>query len=71
MPYTTDQLDQTNLRIIEIEKNLCIMQENITAVSDHIRETQRYLIKLAHHQSEIAKRLSSWPFIAVTKQIEE
>jgi uncharacterized coiled-coil protein SlyX len=71
MPYTTDQLDQTNLRIIEIEKNLCIMQENITAVSDHIRETQRYLIKLAHHQSEIAKRLSSWPFIAVTKQSEE
>jgi len=71
MPYTTDQLDQTNLRIIEIEKNLCIMQENISAVSDHIRETQRYLIKLAHHQSEIAKRLSSWPFIAVTKQSEE
>jgi UDP-N-acetylglucosamine transferase subunit ALG13 len=31
-----------------------------------MKQTQQYLIKLAHHQSEIAKRLSSWPFLAVS-----
>jgi hypothetical protein len=34
-------------------------------VSEQIRDTQRYLIKVAHNQAEIAKRISSWPYIPV------
>ncbi len=39
-------------------------------LSEQIKETQRYLIKLAHNQSEIAKRVSTWPFIAVDTRDE-
>jgi len=47
------------------------MQDSMTELSEHIRETQRYLIKLAHHQSEITKRISAWPFIAVDSKRDE
>lgn len=71
MKYSEELLDTTNARITEIEKSICVLQDNITHVSEHIRETQKYLIKLAHHQSEIAKRISSWPFIAVDSSRDE
>ena len=71
MKFTEEQLDLSEARITEIEKSICIMQDNLTELSDHIRETQRYLIKLAHHQSEITKRISTWPFIAVDSNRDE
>lgn len=71
MKYSEELLDTTNARITEIEKSICVLQDNITHVSEHIRETQKYLIKLAHHQSEIAKRISTWPFIAVDSSRDE
>lgn len=71
MKYSEELLDTTNARITEIEKSICVLQDNITHVSEHIRETQKYLIKLAHHQAEIAKRISSWPFIAVDSSRDE
>jgi uncharacterized coiled-coil protein SlyX len=66
MKFTEEQLDLSESRITELEKTICILQDNMTELSEHIRETQRYLIKLAHHQSEITKRISAWPFIAVS-----
>jgi uncharacterized coiled-coil protein SlyX len=71
MKYTEEQLDLSEARITEIEKSICIMQDSMTELSEHIRETQRYLIKLAHHQSEITKRISAWPFIAVDSNRDE
>jgi uncharacterized coiled-coil protein SlyX len=71
MKFTEEQLDLSESRITEIEKSICIMQDSMTELSEHIRETQRYLIKLAHHQSEITKRISSWPFIAVDSNRDE
>ena len=71
MKFTEEQLDLSDARITEIEKSICIMQDNMTELSEHIRETQRYLIKLAHHQSEITKRISAWPFIAVNSNRDE
>ena len=71
MKYTEEQLDFSEARITEIEKSICIMQDSMTELSEHIRETQRYLIKLAHHQSEISKRISAWPFIAVDSNRDE
>ena len=71
MKFTEEQLDLSEARITEIEKSICIMQDSMTELSVHIRETQRYLIKLAHHQSEITKRISAWPFIAVNSNRDE
>ena len=71
MKFTEEQLDLSDARISEIEKSICIMQDSMTELSEHIRETQRYLIKLAHHQSEITKRISAWPFIAVDSNRDE
>ena len=71
MKFTEEQLDLSESRITEIEKSICIMQDSMTELSEHIRETQRYLIKLAHHQSEITKRISAWPFIAVNSNRDE
>jgi uncharacterized coiled-coil protein SlyX len=71
MKFTEEQLDLSEARITEIEKSICIMQDSMTELSEHIRETQRYLIKLAHHQSEITKRISAWPFIAVNSSRDE
>lgn len=71
MQYSDESLDVTIQKIVDIEKNLCIMQENITTLSEQIRETQRYLIKMAHNQSELAKRVSSWPYIPVPESKEK
>jgi len=71
MKFTEEQLDLSESRITEIEKTICVMQDSMTELSEHIRETQRYLIKLAHHQSEITKRISAWPFIAVDGNRDE
>ena len=71
MKFTEEQLDLSEARITEIEKSICVMQDSMTELSEHIRETQRYLIKLAHHQSEITRRISAWPFIAVDSNRDE
>lgn len=65
MQYSEESLDVTIQKIVDLEKNICIIQENITTLSEQIRETQRYLIKMAHNQSELAKRVSTWPYIPV------
>jgi len=65
MEYYEEQLDLNQHRITELEKNISILQEGLMTVSEQIRDTQRYLIKVAHNQAEIAKRISSWPYVAV------
>lgn len=60
-----EDLDIVSGRIAELEKNIIIMQENLTSIAYQIKETQVFLIKLAKNQSEISKRVTQWPFIAV------
>ena len=71
MEYYEEQLDQTNNRIIELEKNLAVMHENLLTVADQIKETQVFLIKMARNQAEMSKRLSMWPYIAVSLNQED
>ena len=71
MEYYEEQLDQTNNRIIELEKNLAVMNENLLTVADQIKETQVFLIKMARNQAEMSKRLSLWPYIAVSLNQED
>lgn len=68
MEFYEEQLDIVSNKLVEMEKNIALLQENVTYLSEQIKETQRYLIKLAHNQSEITKRVSSWPFIAVPEK---
>ena len=68
--YYEEQLDQTKNRIIELEKNLSVMHENVMTVAEQIKETQMFLIKLAKNQAEMSKRLSQWPYIAVPSREE-
>lgn len=63
--FTDEQLDITNGRLAEVEKNMAIMHENMMTLAEQIKETQMFLIKLAKNQSEVTKRINQWPFIAV------
>lgn len=63
-----EQLDITNSKIKELEKNIAVMHENIMTVAEQIKETQLFLVKLAKNQSELTKRVSQWPYIAVSKE---
>lgn len=68
MAYYEEELDLTNNRIIELEKLLSIMQANQEYLLDQIKETQRYMLKLANNQAEITKRVTHWPYIAVSNE---
>ena len=66
------ELEQTKNRITDLEKNISIMHNNIITVSEQIKETQLYLIKLAKNQSDITKRVTQWPYLVVnTKKDDE
>ncbi len=69
--FIDEQLDVTNGRLIELEKNLLIVNENVTTLAEQIKETQLFLLKLAKNQSEITKRINQWPYIAVPEHGEE
>lgn len=69
--YLEEQLDVTRSRIAELEKIIAHQQETLYNTIEQLKETQRFLIKLAHSQSEIAKRVATWPFIAVNARDEE
>ena len=71
MEYYEEQLDQTNNRIIQLEKNIAVMNENLLKEADQIKETQVFLIKMARNQAEMSKRLSMWPYIAVSLNQED
>jgi len=67
MTSLEQDLDITNGRMIELEKDLAIMQDNLQTLFEQVKETQKYIIKLAHNQAHMTKRISSWPYIAVEK----
>lgn len=69
--YYEEQLNQANERIIELEKNVTIMHENVMTMADQIKETQMFIIKLAKNQAEIAKRVSQWPYVVVSRKQED
>lgn len=70
MNYLEEELDMTNNRIVEIERNLAILQVNMEVLNDQIKETQKFLLKLATNQAEITKRVTKWPYVAVFKEEE-
>ena len=59
------ELVQSNKKIKKLEENITMLQEVITQQQETMLETQRYLIKLAHGQQELSKRVLSWPYVRV------
>ena len=59
------ELVQSNKKIKKLEENITMLQEVISQQQETMLETQRYLIKLAHGQQELSKRVLSWPYVRV------
>ena len=70
MTYFEEELDMTNNRILEIEKNIAMLQVTIEILNDQLKETQQFLLKLATNQAEVTKRVTKWPYVAVFKEEE-
>lgn len=71
MQYTEEELDLARSKIKLLEENVADLQDAITHYADQLKETQRFLIKLAHNQSEITKRVTHWPYIVVSDRGNE
>jgi hypothetical protein len=52
-------------KIQNLEKEMDFIKDALTSHAQTIKECQTYLIKLAHNQAQVTKRISQWPYIAV------
>lgn len=68
MDYFEEELDLTNSKIKNIEINISELQDSILSLASELKQTQQFLIKLAHNQAEITKRVTMWPYIAVADE---
>ena len=68
MKSSTSELELANLKIKELEMLLSETQGVIYTLSAELKETQKYLIKLAHNQAELTKRISMWPYVPVPER---
>jgi predicted nucleic acid-binding Zn-ribbon protein len=65
MEYLEQELDINSQKIKNLEKEIALLHDTIYNLTLSLKETQRYLIKMAQSQSDLTKRVSQWPFIAV------
>ena len=65
MAYLDEELDVTLQKIQNLEKEMDFIKDALTSHAQTIKECQTYLIKLAHNQAQVTKRISQWPYIAV------
>jgi predicted nucleic acid-binding Zn-ribbon protein len=66
MAYLDEELDITHQKINNLEKEIEFLKDALTSHAQTIKETQHFLIKLAHNQSALTKRISQWPYIPVS-----
>ena len=78
MELSENDLDFHLVKIAKLEQDLNMVTEQLSLVMDQInrqtesiKETQRYLIKLARNQQDLTKRITSWPYIVVSNKDEE
>jgi len=68
--YLDDELDVTAQKINNLEKELDITRHLLEQAILSLKETQRYLMKLAYTQADLTKKVSTWPFITVSDKDE-
>ena len=54
--------------VMELQEQQIIMQENMTSMMLSIKETQRYLLKIAQNQQELNKRVGQWPYLNISNE---
>jgi len=52
---------------LKLQSKLVELEENLELVGHQLKETQMYLLKVAEYQANLAKKVSSWPYISVEK----
>lgn len=62
-------IEQEKLK--NIEKQIVELQESVVSLSDSIRDTQRYLIRLAQNQAMTAKQVAQWPYVVVDDSVNK
>lgn len=67
MTSLEEDLDITSSRITELEKEVIHLKESVFTLYEQLKESQKYIIRLAHNQSQMTKRIATWPFIGVEK----
>lgn len=65
MQYLDEELDMNSQKIQSLEKELTVTKDLLGQTIASLRDTQRYLMKLAYNQAEITKKVSTWPYIVV------
>lgn len=63
--FLEKNLDIDKQRIAVLEEEFYKQRELLLQTIDSLKETQRYLVKLAQNQAEVTKRISEWPYIVV------
>lgn len=66
MEYSEKDLDIETQKISSLEKELEITKDLLGETISSLKDTQRYLMKLAYNQAEITKRMAQWPYIVVS-----
>jgi len=58
-------LNLTERKIRDLELELIITKELLTSCIDSVKETQRFIMKLAYNQQELTRRVATWPFVVI------
>jgi predicted nucleic acid-binding Zn-ribbon protein len=66
MPYLDEELDITQQKINNLQEEIEFLKDALTSHAQTIKESQHFLIKLAHNQAALTKRISQWPYIPVS-----
>jgi len=65
MEYLSEDLNVAEQKIKNLEMQVSMHMDSIQQLTESLKETQRYLVKLAHNQMDLTKRISQWPYIVV------
>jgi len=75
MKLSDENLDLSVQKINNLEIELSKVNDQINLLADHLsaqihslKETQRFLAKLAMNQQELTKRISAWPYLIINDE---
>jgi len=71
MEFLEQELDINSQKIKNLETTIDNMHDTIVQLNESLKDTQRYLVKLAHNQMELTKRISQWPYIVVADKEDD
>ena len=65
------RMTQLEHQVQQLLETTTQMQDQYLNLTQHIRETQRYLIKLAQTHHQLSKRVSQWPYLTISSEDNE